>query len=310
MWRISWARPFESSRHISYILLYTNTLTHKRIGSLRARCALVVRLSCFVSRLFICVCLSVWYFVTSSPNVYTNHSYNLLSSLSSCLDFWIFVRKLVKNVWKRGKKYSYKNLFIMKIHLFWIKLWKEKRNCQNQVLILFSSMLTDSFFCRVVVFIELQLQCLKIIQKTLNFTICWKVKWICRNFVNPFSMFFLQSSDSSDDILNNSNNVTLGKSSVFEAVVWQFPNTNQCPIKDCMLSCSSRKVCLGHFHLIHADTTMLCTICNELMSVENPLNLYRHYQDRHPNNPTPKLKPVSSNLSAAIWIVWLHIIWA
>lgn len=121
------------------------------------------------------------------------------------------------------------------------------------------------------------------------------MKWLIA-CVNSFPS--LQSSDSSEEIFTS--NVTLGKSSVFEAVVWQFPKTDQCPMKNCKLSCSSRSVCLGHFHLLHADTTMLCTICHELMSVVNPLNLYRHYQDHHPNQPTPKLKPVSLGLSAAI----------
>lgn len=103
-----------------------------------------------------------------------------------------------------------------------------------------------------------------------------------------FKFLSLQSSDGSDDIFNDY--VTLGKSTEFKEVVWLFPKTDQCPLKDCMLSCSSRSVCLGHFHLKHADKTMICTVCNELVSVKNPLNLFRHYQDYHPNEPPPKLK--------------------
>lgn len=112
MWRISCVRPFVSSRHISYLLLlYTNTLTHTKV---LVRCELVVWLSRSVCRLYICACLSVQYILTSPPHVYTNLSYNLLSFLTRW-SFEYFVLKLVKNVWQReqrGKKYSFRNLFI------------------------------------------------------------------------------------------------------------------------------------------------------------------------------------------------------
>lgn len=121
------------------------------------------------------------------------------------------------------------------------------------------------------------------------------------NVCGHFQLFSLQASDDSDDIFNDC--VTLGKSTEFETVVWRFPNTDQCPLKYCMLSCSSRSVCLGHFHLLHADTTMCCTICSELISVKNPLALFRHYQDHHPKESPPKLRPVSRDL-AVILIVF------
>lgn len=38
---------------------------------------------------------------------------------------------------------------------------------------------------------------------------------------------------------------------------------------------------------------MICTICNELFVVENPLNILRHYQVEHPNERPPQLKTVS-----------------
>ena len=119
-------------------------------------------------------------------------------------------------------------------------------------------------------------------------------------------------SDGSDDIF--SDYITLGKSTEFETVVWRFPDTDQCPLKDCLLSCSSRSICLGHFHLMHADESMLCTICSELISIKNPLNLFRHYQDHHPNKPPPKLKPVSWILaityfnSLRIKIEWCYLL--
>lgn len=109
--------------------------------------------------------------------------------------------------------------------------------------------------------------------------------------INPRFMLNFQSSDGSGDIF--SDYVTLGKSSDFETVIWHFPNTNHCPLKECKLSCSSRSVTLAHFHMHHADTTMICTICNELISVKNPLKLFRHYQEYHPKESPPKLKPVS-----------------
>lgn len=101
----------------------------------------------------------------------------------------------------------------------------------------------------------------------------------------------------------------MGKSSDFETINWRFPNTDQCPLKNCMLSCSSRKNCLTHFHMHHAEICMMCTICDELFLVVNPLHLLRHYQIHHPNERPPKLKEVKWHL---IFILFFRFdsIWA
>lgn len=115
-------------------------------------------------------------------------------------------------------------------------------------------------------------------------------------------IWFLFSVQASDD--NNPNYyVTLGKSSDFETVIWRFPNTKQCPLKECKLSCSSRSVAFAHFHMHHAEISMICTICDELFLVLNPLNLLRHCQIEHPNERPPKLKAVSGFIEICVVVL-------
>lgn len=85
-------------------------------------------------------------------------------------------------------------------------------------------------------------------------------------------------------------NVTLGTSSDFENVVWRFPNSIVCPHRDCELTFSSRYIALNHFRKNHADTSMLCYVCREIISVQAPFNLLLHFHLEHPHDSPPKLK--------------------
>lgn len=90
--------------------------------------------------------------------------------------------------------------------------------------------------------------------------------------------------------------VTLGQSSDFQTIDWRFPETNICPISECGLSCLNRTFALNHFQLYHAATSMACTICEQVFSVTNPLNILRHHQFQHPNDRTPQLKSVGQSV--------------
>lgn len=115
------------------------------------------------------------------------------------------------------------------------------------------------------------------------------------------SIVDFQSSDSSDDDDDDQSTkspddhtkytMTLGVSTAFEAIVWRFPNTDKCPLQQCMKPFSQREVASIHFGMEHAATTTICTICNVLFSVIDPLVLFQHYQKKHPNEQ-PKLKAV------------------
>lgn len=92
---------------------------------------------------------------------------------------------------------------------------------------------------------------------------------------------------------NTNHDLKLGESTDFEAVVWHFPDTSQCPLKKCALSFSHRSVAALHFRIIHANTTMPCTICDELVSAEHAHDFLQHYRDMHPNERRPARKTVS-----------------
>lgn len=99
-----------------------------------------------------------------------------------------------------------------------------------------------------------------------------------------------------DDGCTNDNtnyDVELGEITEFEAVIWQFPDTKKCPMKQCALSFSNRDVATLHFRLMHASTAMSCRVCGELVSAENAQDLLQHYDDKHPNEEHPALKSVS-----------------
>lgn len=87
--------------------------------------------------------------------------------------------------------------------------------------------------------------------------------------------------------------VTLATSSDFQPVKWTFPKTNKCPLRECALLCSNRKAALVHFCAYHASTSIPCLICNELFLASNPLKIFLHYQQKHPNRKQPKLKLAS-----------------
>lgn len=105
------------------------------------------------------------------------------------------------------------------------------------------------------------------------------------------SFLIFQTNDGSSD--NTNYDVELGKSTDFEAITWHFPDTNQCPVKQCMLSFSHRSVAFFHFCVIHANKIMICTICDELILAENSQDLLQHYRDMHASERSPKLKTVS-----------------
>lgn len=103
-----------------------------------------------------------------------------------------------------------------------------------------------------------------------------------------------------NELFQISVDVILGESTVFEEIRWRFPNTTECPLSDCKLSCSSSFLALIHFTVHHATTAMICIICNKLFSVENPTKLIDHFKRHHPNE-VPKLKTVMNNNSDLVW---------
>lgn len=58
----------------------------------------------------------------------------------------------------------------------------------------------------------------------------------------------------------------------------------------CGISCSSRDVALVHFRDIHADTSMVCVVCDMLF--DDATKILNHYSSQHPNHLPPKLKDV------------------
>lgn len=110
-------------------------------------------------------------------------------------------------------------------------------------------------------------------------------------------MLYMKFQANDDPAENINFDVKLGKSTDFEPITWHFPDTNQCPLKQCMLSRSDRNEAFNHFCMDHADITMLCLFCNELILAVNSDDLRRHHEDKHPNEVQPKLKTVSHILS-------------
>lgn len=86
--------------------------------------------------------------------------------------------------------------------------------------------------------------------------------------------------------------VILAACSDFQPMEWTFPKINKCPLKECALTCLNRKAALIHFSAYHATTSIACTVCNELFLASNPLKVFLHYQQKHPDQKPPKLKLV------------------
>lgn len=85
-------------------------------------------------------------------------------------------------------------------------------------------------------------------------------------------------------------NVALGMSSNLPIVVWRFPNSTDCPHIECENFFSTREIALKHFRDEHADNSMLCYVCKEIVSIQA---LPLHFEMNHPNHLTPKPKMVS-----------------
>ncbi|XP_055297156.1 uncharacterized protein LOC129565878 [Sitodiplosis mosellana] len=93
------------------------------------------------------------------------------------------------------------------------------------------------------------------------------------------------SDEISDDIFNDF--VTLGKLSAFKTPIkWQFPDTKHCPL--CGISCSTRNIALIHFRNTHADTSMVCVLCDILFC--DAAQLLYHHALQHQNHLPPELK--------------------
>lgn len=111
-----------------------------------------------------------------------------------------------------------------------------------------------------------------------NISIC------CRSSVSFNSMIVLRFQTHDDNASDNTNyDIELGESTDFQSVIWHFPDTGQCPLKECALLLSSRSVAAFHFRTMHAKITMACTVCGELVLAENAHDLLQHYQGMHPN---------------------------
>lgn len=115
------------------------------------------------------------------------------------------------------------------------------------------------------------------------------------NFKSVFHCAFRSKFQSDDDFSGTTDyDVELGESTDFDTVTWHFPDTKECPLKQCTLQFSHRNVALLHFCMKHAKETTICTVCDELFSAENSQDLLQHYKDLHPNEPQPTLKLVSN----------------
>lgn len=109
--------------------------------------------------------------------------------------------------------------------------------------------------------------------------------WICLNLQVDDDV------DKSDDEFDEC--ITLGKSSPFQAVKWQFPDTDKCPLVGCGLSFSSRLFAIMHFRLNHSSSAMLCMVCAVPFASTDTSNLVQHYESHHPDANLPTMKMVT-----------------
>lgn len=65
---------------------------------------------------------------------------------------------------------------------------------------------------------------------------------------------------------------------------WKFPkNVTQCPMHCCNFKFEMRATGISHFKQLHAKYTILCTICNKIVSSRQRQQICKHFDKMHPN---------------------------
>lgn len=68
---------------------------------------------------------------------------------------------------------------------------------------------------------------------------------------------------------------------------WQFPNTTNCPVKNCQKQFGVRSDAIVHYKKKHAAKSTLCPLCNKPKLVRRPGDIAYHYTNVHPKFDLP-----------------------
>lgn len=92
--------------------------------------------------------------------------------------------------------------------------------------------------------------------------------------------------------------ILLGEDTDYPQMEWRFPDINGCPKMYCTAIFDDRFFAMAHYRVVHAKTDLLCLECNTLISMNNPDDLIRHYERKHPSAPAPLPKTTTTTASA------------
>lgn len=68
---------------------------------------------------------------------------------------------------------------------------------------------------------------------------------------------------------------------------WRFPQSTQCPVKNCKIQFGKRSDAIDHYKVNHAKKTTLCPACNSPILMRSFGDIAFHYRKRHPNKDLP-----------------------
>lgn len=76
--------------------------------------------------------------------------------------------------------------------------------------------------------------------------------------------------------------------------LWKFPQSAQCPVKNCKIQFNKRSEAIVHYKKTHAEKSTLCPDCNTPKSARKFSDMVYHYKSVHPNDELPTFFKKSS----------------
>lgn len=94
----------------------------------------------------------------------------------------------------------------------------------------------------------------------------------------------MEETDATKNNANKNDDDLITLRGLGKITQWKFPkNVTQCPMHCCNFKFKMRATGISHFKQLHAEHTILCTICRKIVSSRQRQQICRHFDKMHPN---------------------------